>query len=85
MTETNLATKSNNRIFQTKSKKSHCKAMQVICTLALHHPLTAVSHEVTLRYIEQMQHSSLSCFAVGHTSSSMAEAKSLTLDIWQTS
>ena len=23
--------------------------MQVICTLALHHPLTAVSHEVTLR------------------------------------
>ena len=42
--------------------------MQVICTLALHHPLTAVSHEVTLRYAEQMQHSSLSCFAVGHTS-----------------
>ena len=46
--------------------------MQVICTLALHHPLTAVSHEVTLRYVEQMQHSSLSCFAVGHTSSSVA-------------
>ena len=45
--------------------------MQVICTLALHHPQTAVSHEVTLRYVEQMQHSSLSCFAVGHTSSSM--------------
>ena len=42
--------------------------MQVICTLALHHPLTAVSHEITLRYVEQMQHSSLSCFAVGHTS-----------------
>ena len=47
--------------------------MQVICTLALHHPLTAVSHEVTLRYVEQMQHSSLSCFAVGHTSSSMSQ------------
>ena len=45
--------------------------MQVICTLALHHPLTAVSHEVTLRYVEQMQHSSLSGFAVGNTSSSM--------------
>ena len=39
--------------------------MQVICTLALHHPLTAISHEVTLRYVEQMQDSSLSCFAVG--------------------
>ena len=33
--------------------------MQVICTLALHHPLTAVSYEVILRYVEQMQHSSL--------------------------
>ena len=45
--------------------------MQVICTLALHHTLTDVSHEVT--YVEQMQHSSLFCFAVGHTSSSMSE------------
>ena len=49
--------------------------MQVICTLALHHPLTAVSHEVTLRYVEQMQHSSLSCFAVGHRSSSMVPSQ----------
>ena len=46
--------------------------MQVICTLALHHPLTAVSHEVTPRYVEQMQHSSLSCSTVGHTLSSMS-------------
>ena len=49
--------------------------MQIICTLALHHPLTAVSHEVTLRYVEQMQHLSLSCFAVGHTLSSMDKYK----------
>ena len=49
--------------------------MQVICTLALHHPLTAVSHEVTFRYVEQMQHSSLSCFTVGDTSGSMARTE----------
>ena len=38
--------------------------MQVICVLALQHPLAAVIHEVTLRYIGQMQETSLSCFAV---------------------
>ena len=45
--------------------------MQVIWALALQHPLAAVAHEVTLVYVGQIQGSSLSCFAVGHTSSSM--------------
>ena len=45
--------------------------MQVIWALALQHPLSAVTHEVTLLYIGQIQDSSLSCFAMGHTSSSM--------------
>ena len=51
--------------------------MQVIQALALQHALAAVTHEVTLLYIGQIQGSSLSCLAVGHTSSSMEHDKSL--------
>ena len=38
--------------------------MQVISVLALQHPLAAVIHEVTLRYVGHMQETALPCFAV---------------------
>ena len=45
--------------------------MQVIWALALQHSLAAVTHEVTLVYFGQIQGSSLSCFTVGRTLSSL--------------
>ena len=55
----------------TKPKHSNLtnnplQAMQVIWVLVLQHPLAAVIHEVTHRYVGQIQDSSLSCFAVPH-------------------
>ena len=51
--------------------------MQVIWALAPQHPLAGVTHEVTLLYVGQIQDSSLSCFAVGDTSSSMVPSKAI--------
>ena len=39
--------------------------MQVIWALALQHPLAAVTHEVKLMYVGQIQGPSLSCLTVG--------------------